>query len=64
MLVQRLPDPGEVAVTEDAEAAGEEAAALAVALDLLYGEEAHQRLGDRESHARTSSVMLVASRAS
>ena len=27
---------------------------LAVALDLLRGEEAHQRLGDRQLHERTS----------
>ena len=54
MLVQRLAEPGQVAVPEDAVAAGEEAAALAVALDLLRGEEAHQRLGDGQPHVRTS----------
>src|ERR1700742_2957170 len=61
--MQRLAEAREVAVTEDAEAAGEEAPALAVALDLLHGEESHQRLGDGQSHARTSSK-VSSSRAS
>jgi hypothetical protein len=54
VLLERLAEPGQVAVAEDAEAAGEEAAALAVALDLLDGEKAHQRLGDGQPHVRTS----------
>ena len=41
-------------MAEDAEAAGEERGALAVALDVLGGEEADERLGDGESHAGTS----------
>ena len=51
MLVQRLPEPGHVAVAEDAEAAGEEALAHAVALDVLRAEEADEGLGDGQSHA-------------
>ena len=51
MLLQRLAEPGEVAVPEDAEAAAEEAPALAVALDLLHGQEPHQRLRDGQPHA-------------
>ena len=54
VLLERLPQAGQVAVPEDAEAAGEEAPALAVALDLLRGEEAHQRLRDGKPHVRTS----------
>ena len=48
MLLQRLPEPGDVAVPEDAEAAREEPLRAAVALDLLGGEEADERLGDGE----------------
>ncbi len=54
VLLQRLPDAGDVAVAEDAEAAGEEAVALAVALDALGGEEADEGLGDGQPHAGTS----------
>ena len=48
--------PGDVAVTEDSERAGEEPRPLAVAFDLLDGEEAHQRLRDRQAlaHADTA----------
>ena len=51
------PSPDDVAVPEDPQAAGEEAAPLAVALDLLGGQEAHQRLGHRQplGHASISS---------
>ena len=52
-LVERLPDPGDVAVPEDAEAAAEEALPHAVALDLLDGEEPHERLGGGQPHALT-----------
>ena len=45
VLVQRLAQPGDVAVTEDPVAAGDEPLAPAVALGLLDGQEAHQRLG-------------------
>ncbi len=48
MLVQRLPDPGHVAVPEDPEAAGEEAVLDAVALDVLGGEKADEGLRCRE----------------
>ena len=46
MLPQRLAEAGDVAVPEDAQAAGEEARARAVALDLLRGQEADEGLGD------------------
>ena len=49
---KRLSHSGNVAVAEDAEAAGEETVALAVALNLLGCEEAHQCLGDGQSHGR------------
>ena len=53
ILMQRLPQPGDVAVPEDPVAAGEEPLTPAVALDLLRGQEADQRLSDREArHAR------------
>src|SRR5262249_48932453 len=45
VLGQRLAEGGDVAVPEDAQAAGEEARAHAVALDLLGGQEADQGLG-------------------
>ena len=51
-LQQRLADAGHVAVAEDAEAAGEELAALAVAFDVLVGQEANGGLGDGEPHGR------------
>ena len=44
MLEQRLADSGDVAVAEDAKATAEEAVADAVALHVLRGEEAHERL--------------------
>jgi TPP-dependent trihydroxycyclohexane-1,2-dione (THcHDO) dehydratase len=48
-------EAGDVAVAEDAEAAGEEAVALPVALDLLRGQEADQGLSDGDpGHAATS----------
>ena len=39
-------------MAEDAEAAGEELAAFAVAFDVLVGQEPNRRLGDGESHGR------------
>ena len=51
-LQQCLAEPGDVAVTEDAEAAGEELAALAVAFDVLVGQEPNGRLRDGESDGR------------
>ena len=51
-LQQRLADAGHVAVAEDAEAAGEELAALAVAFDVLVGQEPDRGLRDGESHGR------------
>src|SRR5204863_9699531 len=53
VLLQRLPDPRDVAVAEDAEAAGEEPLAPAIAFDLLRREEADQRLADVQLHAAT-----------
>ena len=53
ILQERLADPGDVPMTEDPPAAGEEALLDAVALHVLLPEEPHQRLGHRESrHAR------------
>ena len=49
VLLQRLAEAGDVAVAEDAEAAGEEALAPPVALDVLGGEEADERLRDGEA---------------
>jgi hypothetical protein len=48
--VERLPDACDVAVTEDAEAASEEATLYAVALDDLRGEEPHERLRGGQAH--------------
>ena len=48
-LQQGLPDAGHVAVTEDAEAARDQPLLHAVALAVLLGQEAHQRLRDRQS---------------
>ncbi len=48
VLQQRLPDAGDVAVAEDAEATGEEPVPVAVALDVLVGQEADRGLGDGE----------------
>src|SRR6185503_19180918 len=64
VLLQRLAEPGDVAVAEDPEAAGEEAVADAVALDLLRGEEAHQGLGDGQSHAVLPAAAVSGSRGS
>jgi hypothetical protein len=50
ILVQRLADPGHVAVPEDPEAAAEEPVLDAVALDVLGGEEADERLRSGEPH--------------
>ena len=57
VLLERLADAGDVAVAEDAEAAGEEGLLHAVALDVLLLEEGDQRLGHRQAyrcHARFS----------
>ena len=51
-LQQRLAHARHVAVPEDAEAACEELAALAVAFDVLVGQEANRGLGDGESYGR------------
>ena len=48
-LQQRLPDPGDVAVAEDAPAGVHQAVAVAVALGVLAGEEPHQGLRDGEA---------------
>src|SRR6185503_19710116 len=64
MLLQRLAEPGDVAVAEDPEAAREEALAGAVALDLLHGQEAHERLGDGQSHAVLPGAAVSGSRGS
>ena len=48
-LEQRLADAGDVAVPEDPEAAGDEALLRAVALGVLVGQEAHERLASRSA---------------
>ena len=57
-LQQRLADAGDVAVPEDAEAAGDRALLDAVALGPLVGQERHDGLGDGESHARFLSLRV------
>jgi hypothetical protein len=52
VLLERLPDPRHVAVAEDAEHPGKERPLDAVALHLLLGEEANQRLRHREPLGR------------
>ena len=47
---QRLADPGDVAVPEDAEAALDQPVPYAVALGPLRGEETDDRLADGEPH--------------
>ena len=49
VLLERLADTGDVSMPEDAEHAGEERALAAVALDVLRGEEEHQRLRHGEA---------------
>ena len=62
--VQRLPEARDVAVAEDAEAAGEEALARAVALDVLGGQEADERLGHRQSHTVLLAAAVIGTRGS
>ena len=52
LLVDRLADAREVAVAEDAERAREERRLVAVALDGLHREEAHERLRHRQTYRR------------
>ena len=61
VLVQRLPDPGDVAVPEDPEAAAEEAVLDAVALDVLRGEEADERLRGSQPHDDETSARIASS---
>jgi len=49
-LVERLPDAGDVAVAEDAEAAAEETALQPVTLDDLRSEKTHECLCSRRAH--------------
>ena len=58
MLEQRLADARDVAVAEDAEAAGEELLPLAVALGVLVGQEAHDGLGDGQPDGRRTSAVI------
>ena len=51
VLEQRLPDARDVAVPEDAEAAGDQPLLDPVALAELDAQEADQRLRHRQSHA-------------
>ncbi len=59
VLEQGLADAGDVAVAEDPEAAGDQPLPGAVALAVLGGQEAHQRLGHREpdGHVRAFAVV-------
>ena len=49
-LEQGLADAGDVAVAEDAEAAGDQPLLYPVALGVLVGQEPDQGLGDGQSH--------------
>ena len=49
-LVQRLPEPGHVAVAEDPERRRDEPPALPVGDRVLPGEVGHDGLGDGQSH--------------
>ena len=49
-LVQRLAEPGHVAVPEDAQGGGNQPAALAVSDRVLPGQERHDGLGDGQPH--------------
>ena len=48
-LVKRLPEAGDVAVTEDAQGGGDQPAAFAVGDGVLPGQVGHDRLGDGQS---------------
>ncbi|GGZ78694.1 hypothetical protein GCM10010389_15290 [Streptomyces echinoruber] len=52
VLHQRLADPGDVAVAEDAPGGPDEPLPHAVPLGVLGGQEPHQRLRDRQPHRR------------
>ena len=56
LLEQRLPDAGDVAVPENAEAPSDEPLLGAVALAELHAQEPDQRLGHGQSHPRRISV--------
>ena len=60
-LVQRLADPGHVAVPEDPEAAAEEPVLDAVALDVLRREEADERLRGGQPHDDETSAWIASS---
>src|SRR5262249_20039918 len=63
-LQQGLADAGDVAVAEDAEAAGEQLVLHAVPFAALRGEEADQRLGDGEPYrVRGHHIVLPCSKA-
>jgi hypothetical protein len=62
MLVQRLPEAGDVAVPEDPEAAAEEAVLDAVTLDELRGQEVEQRLAGRSPDRRGAAASAAAPR--
>ena len=49
-LEQGLTDPGNVAMPEDAKAAGKELLLLAIGFGVLGSEELHQRLRNGQSH--------------
>src|SRR4029450_2640422 len=55
-LIERLADSGDVAVTEDPEAAPEELVLEAVPFDVLGGQEADERLRGRELHYTSARI--------
>lgn len=59
MLVERLADPGHVAVTEDPEAAGEEAVLDLVPFDYLCGEKADQCLRGGEPQCLRAPICVL-----
>lgn len=53
-LDERLADPGDVPVAEDAPGAADQPVAYAVALGVLGGQEPHERLGDGQAAGRVA----------
>ncbi len=62
VLLQRLADAGDVAVAEDAQHPGEERLLHPVALDVLRGQERHQRLRHRPPDGRHLTAPSVSPR--
>jgi hypothetical protein len=60
VLEERLAEPGDVPVSEDAEHAGEERPFGTVSHRALRGQEAHNRLADREPHRHAHDLLPAA----